>query len=166
MRSLLKSVALVAFGVLLGGVATERSAAQQSGAAGVRMNHVGISVPDMNAAIAYYTKTLGFREAYTLRDDKGNATMSAIQISRETFLELAPANANRPAGFSHVGIEADDIQATATRLRQAGAQITDPRFADNTGVTLANVTDPQGLRVEFLQLHPDSRQRKAINAWK
>lgn len=163
MRAFMKGLALVAFGAILGNVATERSAAQQTG---VRVNHVGVSVTDMNAAIAFYTKTMGFREAYTLRDANGNATMSAIQVSRETFLDLAPANANRPPGFSHVGIEADDVKATATRLRQAGAQVTDPRFAENTGVTLANVTDPQGLRVEFLQLDPGSLQRKAIDTWK
>jgi catechol 2,3-dioxygenase-like lactoylglutathione lyase family enzyme len=163
MNACMKGLALVAFGVVLGSVATERSAAQQ---AGVRVNHVGISVADMNGAIAFYTKTMGFREAYTLRDGSGNPTMSAIQVSRETFLELTPASTTRPAGFSHVGIEADDIQSTATRLRQAGAPITEPRFAENTGVTLANVTDPQGLRVEILQLNPASLQRKAIDTWK
>ena len=165
MRAFMKGLALVAFGVILGNVATERSAAQAQ-QVGLRVNHVGVSVTDMNAAIAFYTKTMGFREAYTLRDASGNPTMSAIQVSRETFLELAPANANRPPGFSHVGIEADDIKAAATRLRQAGAQVTDPRFAENTGVTLANVTDPQGLRVELLQLDPGSLQRKAIESWK
>ena len=132
----------------------------------MRVNHVGVSVKDMNAAIAFYTKTMGFREAYTLRDGNGSPTMSYIQVSRDTFLELAPANANRPEGFSHVGIEADDIQATAARLRQAGAQITDPRVAENTGATLANVTDPQGLRVEILQLNPASLQRKAIDTYR
>jgi len=163
MASLVKGIALVACGVLLGVVGTERMLAQQSG---VRVNHVGVSVKDMNEAIAFYTKVMGFREAYTLRDANGNATMSAIQVSRETFLELAPASPTRPIGFSHVGIEADDIAATAARLRQAAAQITEPRLADNTGATLAFVTDPNGLRVEFLQLNAGSRQRQAIESWK
>ena len=163
MTRFMKGLGLVAFGVLLGVTGTGRMIAQQTG---VRVNHVGVSVKDMNDAIAFYTKVMGFREAYTLRDANGNATMSAIQVSRETFLELAPANENRPVGFSHVGIEADDIQATAARLRRAGAQTTDPRFAENTGATLANVTDPQGLRIEFLQLNPGSRQRQAIDSWK
>jgi predicted enzyme related to lactoylglutathione lyase len=120
----------------------------------------------MHEAIAFYTKVKGFREAYTLRDANGNATMSAIQVSRETFLELTPTGPNRPVGFSHVGIEANDIASTAARLRQAGAQITDPRFAENTSGTLAIVTDPNGLRVEFLQLNEGSRQRQAIDSWK
>ena len=166
MRGFLKSLVVLSFGIVLGSVLTERGSAQQPGAAGVRMNHVGISVSNFDESVRFYTQTLGFREAYRLRDEKGNPTMSYIQISRETFLEVAPASATRPAGLSHVGIEADDIQATVARLRQAGAQVPDTRFAANTNVTLTNVTDPQGIRVEFLQLHPDSLQRKAIEAWK
>jgi len=166
MRELLKTVVVLSLGVVLGSVLTERGSAQQAGVTGVRMNHVGVSVTNFDESVRFYTQTLGFREAYRLRDDKGNPTMSYIQISRETFLELAPANANRPAGLSHVGIEADDITATVARLRQAGAQIQDPRFAANTNVTLTNVTDPQGIRVEYLQLNPDSLQRKAIESWK
>lgn len=160
----IQQLALVAFGVLLGGVFTSHVAARQ--APGVRMNHVGVSVKNFDESVRYYTETLGFREAYRLRDDKGNPTMSYIQISRETFLELAPANASRPAGLSHIGIEADDIKGTVARLRTAGAQLTDPRFATNTGATLANATDPNGIRVEFLELHADSMQRKAILSWK
>lgn len=155
-----QQVALIAVGAVLGSVFTSQLAARQ--APGVRMNHVGVSVTNFDESVRYYTETLGFREAYRLRDEKGNPTMSYIQISRETFLEVAPATANRPAGLSHVGIEADDIKATVTRLRGAGAQLTEPRFAANTGVTLANATDPNGIRVEFLELHPDSMQRKAI----
>ena len=163
MRPFLRGLGLVISGVVLGAAAAGQSLAQQ---AGLRVNHVGISVKDMNNAIAFYTKTLGFREAYTLRDANGNLTMSAIQVSRETFLELTPANADRPTGFSHVGIEADDISEAVMRIRQRGTQVTNPRFAENTGVTLALVTDPEGLRVELLQLHPESLQRKAINSWK
>ncbi len=166
MRDLLKSIVMLSVGIVVGSVVTDRGLAQQAGATGVRMNHVGVSVKNFDESVRFYTQTLGFREAYRLRDDNGNPTMSYIQISRETFLELAPANANRPAGLSHVGIEAHDIQATVEQLRQAGAQVQPPRFAANTNVTLTNVTDPQGIRIEFLQLNPDSLQRKAIEAWK
>jgi len=165
MNGLMRNVGLVLAGAVLGSLATARTIAQQP-AAGHRVNHVGVSVTNMDETVRFYTNMLGFREAYRLNDDKGSPTMVAIQVSKETFLELAPANANRPAGLSHIGIEADDIQATVSALRKAGLQAPDPRFAANTGVTLANLTDPNGIRVEFLQLNPDSLQRKAINSWK
>ena len=65
-----------------------------------------------------------------------------------------------------MGIEADDIQATIVKRRQAGAVVQDPRLATNTNATLTNVTDADGVRIEFLQLNPDSLQRKAIDSWK
>ena len=154
---------VLAVGIVLSSVATT---GQQSRDAGLRINHVGITVKNFDEAVRFYTATLGFREAYTLRDNNGNPTMTAIQVSRETFLELAPATATRQPGLSHVGIEADDIQATVMKLRRAGAQVPDPRLATNTNATLTNVTDPDGVRIEFLQLNPDSLQRKAINSWK
>jgi catechol 2,3-dioxygenase-like lactoylglutathione lyase family enzyme len=164
MKGLLRGVMLVIVGMVLGGVVMSSSASQQR-RDGVRVNHVGISVSNFEEAVHFYTATLGFHEAYTLRDERGNPTMAAIQISRETFLELAPANANRAPGLTHVGIEADDIQATVVRLRRTGAQIADPRLATNTNATLTNVTGPDGVRIEFLQLNPDSLQRRAITSW-
>jgi lactoylglutathione lyase len=155
--------AVLTVGVVLSCVSTE---GQQARNAGLRINHVGISVKTFDETIRFYTGTLGFREAYTLRDTNGNPTMTAIQVSRETFLELTPATATRQPGLSHVGIEADDIQATVMKLRQAGAQVQEPRLATNTNATLTNVADPDGVRIEFLQLNPDSLQRKAIDSWK
>lgn len=151
-------------GLAIGGSVTTGLA--QQGAPGVRINHVGVTVKDIDESVRFYTTGLGFREAYRVNDEKGALTMVAVQISKDTFLELAPANANRAPGLSHIGIEADDIQATVARLKQAGVQIPDARFAANTGVTLANAADPQGIRVEFLQLNAGSLQRKAIDTWK
>ena len=163
MKSFVNSIVLVACGVLLGVIGTERMLAQQRG---VRVNHVGVTVKNMNESIAFYTKVMGYREAFTLRDANGNATLSAMQISRDTFLELAPANPTRPIGFSHVGIEADDIAALVAQLRQAGTQAADPRVLENSGVSVTSVTDPNGLRVEFLQLNPGSLHRQAVDSWK
>ncbi len=166
MTNLMRTVTLLTIGVALGSVATARMAAQPGRDAGLRMNHVGISVKNVDESVRFYTKTFGFREAYTLRDKDGNPTMSYIQISRDTFLELAPASATRPAGLTHVGIEADDIESTVTRLRQAGAQVPDTRVPTNTNATITSLMDPDGVRVELLQLTPGSLQRKAIDTWK
>jgi hypothetical protein len=64
-----------------------------------------------------------------------------------------------------VGIRADDLSGTVAGLRQRGVKVDDPR----TGASKApwtNVTDPNGIRLEFLDFAPDSLQRKAIEAWK
>lgn len=166
MKGLLRGVALLLFGMVLGSVLTERSAAQQGRDAGIRLNSVGLSVRNFDEAFNFYTKTFGFREAFTLRDKEGKPTMTFLQISRDTFLQLVPANANRPPGLSSVLLEVDDVQATVKKLRQAGAQLQDPRVSPNTKSTLTSVMGPEGIRVELLQMTPGSLIGTAMESWK
>ena len=152
-------------GVLTGMLMMQAGAAPQEKAAGVTLNHVGIYVKDMDESMKFYTKTMGFREAFSVKDKDGKPTLVYLQISRDTFLELAPATADRPLGFSHAGFRADDVKATVAALRQKGVKLDDPRVG-STKAPLTNVTDPNGLRLEILEYPPDSLQRKAMDSWK
>ena len=129
------------------------------------VNHVGISVARMDDAIAYYTKTLGFQEAAVLRDEKGQPTLAFIQVSRNTFIELNPATADRPAGLTHFGLQVDDAKAAAATLKQRGVMIEDPR-PGRTVSFITSMTDPAGVRIELSELRPDSMLGKAIASWK
>lgn len=129
------------------------------------VNHVGISVTRMEDAIAYYTKTMGFQEAAVLRDEKGQPTLAFIQVSRNTFIELNPATADRPAGLTHFGLQVDDAKVAAATLKQRGVTIEDPR-PGRTVSFITSMTDPTGVRIEFSELRPDSMLGKAITSWK
>ena len=98
-------------GVLFGiGVAS--AVAQNNRLGGVNnMNHVGIAVERFDEALAFYTQKMGFREAFTIRDEKGQPTLSYVQVSRDTFVELQPVNANRPPGITHFGLHVQDLRA-------------------------------------------------------
>jgi catechol 2,3-dioxygenase-like lactoylglutathione lyase family enzyme len=127
--SLTHARTLIAFliGLALGG-AVMTVAAQSNRIAGNNgVNHVGINVANMNEAISFYGKNFGFGEAAVIRDDKGQATLAFIQVSRNTFIELGPATAERPAGINHFGIHVDDLKAATGVLRQRGVKIDDPR---------------------------------------
>ena len=108
---------------------------------------------------------MGFREAFTIRDEKGQPTLSYVQVSRDTFIELQPTNANRPAGLTHFGLHVQDLAATAATLKQRGVKIEEPR-AGRADSMVANATDPGGIRIEIFQFGPESPQGKAINSWK
>jgi catechol 2,3-dioxygenase-like lactoylglutathione lyase family enzyme len=162
---IIRTVALFAAGVVVGMFMMQPSAAQQEGARGLRLNHVGMYVKDFDESMRFYTKTMGFREVFSFRDKDGKPTLTYLQISRDTFLELAPATAERPAGLSHVGLWADDLNAEVAALRQQSVRVDDPRTG-TTKAPLTNVTDPNGIRLELLDLAPGSMQRKAIDGWK
>ena len=129
------------------------------------MNHVSIVVEDMNAALAFYTQKMGFPEAFVIRDDKGQPTLAYLHVSRNTFIELNPANANRRPGLNHFGLHVQDLKAVQARLKAQGVTIEDVRVRPDDS-SVANATDPSGIRIELFQFGPGSAQGKAIAAYK
>jgi len=164
MRGFALFVAGVGSGILL-----MQSVIAQNGApndTGMKLNHVAIAVKNFDEAVAYYTKSMGFREAFSFREKNGQPILAYLQISRDTFLEIQPATAEHPAGFSHLGIEMADGKATVARLRRMGIKVNDLMPSARSGALLTNATDPEGFRAELLQFGPASLQRKAMSAWK
>jgi catechol 2,3-dioxygenase-like lactoylglutathione lyase family enzyme len=148
------------------GLAVQTTMAQNE-ASGVVLNHVGLSVPSIPDAAAFYTQKMGFKEAFRNSDAQGNPTAIYLQISKSTFLELQQSNAQRPAGVNHFGLEAPNIKAAVALFKQRGAMATDPGAPSAfSHAILANVTDLNGLRIELAELGPDSLQRKAMDSWK
>ena len=161
----MRGVMLFTAGTVFGISATQPSASPQEKTAGLRLNHFGIYVKDFDASMNFYTKTMGFRVAFSLKDKDGKPNLAYLQINRDTFLELAPATAERPVGFSHIGLWADDLNKTVTLLRERGVKLDDPH-AGGTKALLTNMIEPGGVRLELLEYPPESLQRKAIDAWK
>lgn len=139
----------------------------QTGNKGVAMmNHVGISVPNIPEAVTYYTQKMGYREAFRVTDDKGQPTLVYLHISRDTFLELNQANAQRPAGFTHYGLVVDNAAEAVKMFKDRGLTVTDTNVSAGTKAILANITDPYMQRIELVQITPESSHRKAIESWR
>ena len=130
----------------------------------VRLNHVGVSVPDMDAAISYYTETLGFPEAFRVENDSGAIALVYVQVSENTFIEIQPANANRPEGISHFGLHVDNMVTVTDRFRQNGADVREIVNSSSCAI-LSNAFDPYGVRMELAQLPSISLHRQAMDRW-
>jgi catechol 2,3-dioxygenase-like lactoylglutathione lyase family enzyme len=156
---------LFAAGIIVGAFLMQTSAAQQKQSTGLRLNHVGIYAKDYDESMRFYTQTMGLKEAFTIKDAAGKPTLTYLQINKDTFLELAPATAERPVGLSHVGIWPENLAATVASLREHGVQVADPRTGA-TRTSITNVTDPNGIRLELLDFLPGSLPKKAIDEWK
>jgi len=152
---------------LLVGLAVQAAIAQsQSPNRGlVGMNHVGIIVPNLEQAVEYYTKTLGFPEAFRNKDANGNTTLVYVQISRSTFVELQPAGPQRPPGITHYGVVVDNMKQATEMFQQRGAKVDEIRVS-GTKAILSNVHDPNGNRMELLELPPDSLHAQAMQHWR
>ncbi len=166
MRRIIGGIGLFAAGMIAGIVMMQPGAAQPTSQnLGLRLNHVGIYAKDYNESMRFYTQTMGLKEAFTIKDKDGNPTLSYLQISKDTFLEVAPASGDRKPGLSHVGIWPQNLNSTVAALRQRGVTVADPRTG-STKTSITNATDPDGIRLELLDFLPGSLPREAMESWK
>ena len=147
------------------GLAARSGLAQDSRLPGNNgVNHLAFATAKYAEMMQFYTQTLGFPEAFSNRNAEGQPTLTYLQASRNTFIELMPAGPNRPAGFTHFGLHVDDVQAVATRLRERGLQVGAPRTIGSGSLTVS-ITDPDGNRLELSELPPGAPARKAMDGW-
>jgi catechol 2,3-dioxygenase-like lactoylglutathione lyase family enzyme len=129
------------------------------------MNHIAIAYENFDEAFDFYTKKMGFKEGFTVKNAQGQPQLSYIQASRDTFIEIAPANANRRPGLNHYGLHVADLKTYVAALKQRGVMVDEVRERPDDS-SVANATDPAGVRIEMFQFGPGSAQGKAIASWK
>jgi catechol 2,3-dioxygenase-like lactoylglutathione lyase family enzyme len=166
-RKYIHGITLFAAGMMAGHffLSPDRAQAQDDRLTGIRINHIGIYAKDWDETINFYTRTLGFKEAFTLKDEKGNVRISFIQMNNENFLEIARATPEHPPGLYHIGFGVDDMQGTVAALRKKGIKVADARIG-NSHAPITGFTDPNGIHLELMEFGPESLQRKAMDAWK
>jgi catechol 2,3-dioxygenase-like lactoylglutathione lyase family enzyme len=160
----MRGLFLFVAGILVG-LGVQMAIAQNQNRGIVALNHVAISVPNLDEAVKYYTKTMGFPEAFRSLDERGQPTLVYVQISKNTFIELQPANAQRPPGLNHLGLHVENMGAATAMFKQRGANVSETRVSPTKAI-LANITDPNGIRIELAELPPESLHRQAMERWK
>ena len=159
----MRTLSVLVGGILIGmGIQIAMSQSQNSGIVGV--NHVGIAFDDLDAAVEYYTETLGYPEAFRIENDAGEVALVYVQVSQGTFVELQPTNENRGPGINHFGVVVDDMDAAISMWRDRGVEVQDAR-SSSTNAILSNVFDPNGNRMELLELPPESEHARAMSRW-
>ena len=78
---------------------------------------------------------------------------------------MQPANADRPPGLTHFGVVVDNMGAATAMFKQRGANVSETRVSPTKAI-LSNVTDLNGVRMELLELPPESLHRQAMERWK
>ncbi|MEM8797822.1 MAG: methylmalonyl-CoA epimerase [Pseudomonadota bacterium] len=128
-----------------------------------RLNHVAIAVPDLPAAMAQYSQTLGANVSEPQSLPEHGVTVVFIELPNtkiellhplgdgspiEGFLEKNPAG-----GIHHICYEVDDIKAASTKLVDEGARILgdgDPKIgAHGKPVLFLHPKDFQGTLIEL-----------------
>ncbi|HLH96714.1 MAG TPA: VOC family protein [Xanthobacteraceae bacterium] len=161
----MRGFALFAAGMMvgLGVTAAAQSVSRNQGVVG--LSFVSVSVPDLNQAVEYYTKTLGFAEAYRQLTAAGGLQFVMVQVSKDTFIQLEPATPQRPPGIEHFALQVENLPAVSSMFKQRGATVSDITINKTTKMNHANLTDPNGIRTELIELPPDSPLGQAMALW-
>jgi lactoylglutathione lyase len=132
------------------------------------IGHVALKVADIGRSLEFYRDRLGFAEMMRLNRDDGSLWLVYLRITDTQFIELFPGGEGDHApgpertAVNHFCLECADIQATAKALRAAGVKLTvEPKMgADNNWQCW--VADPDGNRIEFMQMAENAMQFDAI----
>ena len=121
----------------------------------MRTLQFGLHVTDRKASVAFYT-TLGYEIVGEVPDSPiGHLTMLKLPGDEFVALELVddPAADSAAPGFSHFAIQVQSLDATVVRLAASGMDV-DSIESPAPGLHTANVTDPDGRKIELVQWPP------------
>lgn len=136
------------------------------------LGHVAFRVNDLDRSLEFYRK-LGFPEFLRLTQEDGRPWIAYLRITDELYLELFPGGDGGQAagpsrtGVNHLCLTTDDIEATAAHLEAVGIEASAPLVPNRRGVDGNRgmwVTDPDGNRIEIMEMAPDCAQYQAIRA--
>jgi lactoylglutathione lyase len=131
------------------------------------IGHVAIRVRDVDRSLAFYVGRLGFSEMLRLERD-GRLWLLYLRITDDQFLEVFPDAEGDHApdetrnGLNHVCLTVDDLDVAIADLAARGVSLFRPRKMGADGNLQAWIHDPDGNRIELMQMMPDSLQARAI----
>lgn len=131
--------------------------------------HAAITVRDMETSLKFYTEAMGFTRVFDIPNPQtGNPWIVYLNVAKGQFVELfydgTEDNPWKPEliGFNHLCFEVDDIYAAAQKVKDAGFVMD---IEPNMGCDYnwqAWTTDPNGIRIELMQMDPRSPHAKYL----
>jgi lactoylglutathione lyase len=126
----------------------------------MRMLHTMIRVGDLDRSLRFYCEVLGMRLLRRKDYPDGRFTLAFVgygEEDRNTVIELThnwdTDRYDLGTGFGHVALGVDDVYGACADLRDKGAKIVrEPGPMKHGGSEIAFVEDPDGYRIELIQL--------------
>ena len=132
------------------------------------LDHIGIAVADVEAALAFYRDALGLEVALSEEVASqhvrahfigvGGAALELLEATSDTS-PIARFVARRGPGLHHVTLRVDDLAAALARLKARGARLIDeaPRpGAEGALVAFIHPASAHGVLVELKQAARDA----------
>jgi len=134
------------------------------------IDHIGIAVDNLEAALRFYTETLGLEAGPIQENAEHGLRIARVHVSG-TDLELIEARdwerttqrylPYKGPGVYHVGLRVENVDAAVNEMERAGAPVIDrvPREGDDMRVSFLHPDASGGALIELVM-----RQRRADGA--
>ena len=136
----------------------------------IAIDHVGIAVPDLDEAIAFYTSTFGMKVAHeeTNEEQGVREAMVAVGDTGSHIQLLAPLSSESTIGkflersgpgLQQLAYRVTDIEAVSSILRERGLRLlydAPRRGTSNSKVNFIHPKDAGGVLVELVEPSTDS----------
>ncbi|HEY4355645.1 MAG TPA: VOC family protein [Acidobacteriaceae bacterium] len=128
------------------------------------ISHVGYFVSDLPKALVFWHDLLGFDEYFSIKKtDSNDVRIAFLKINDRQHVELFNEPSTHPPNMlSHVCFAVDDIEAMRKYLAANGIKV--PAATGNktrAGDYAFEITDPDGMLVEFVQSLPTGAEAQA-----
>jgi lactoylglutathione lyase len=130
--------------------------------------HAAIKVKDLDASLAFYKDKLGFPEMLRLHNKDGSTWLVYLRITEEVFLEIFPGAENDRApgwnanGVNHMCLTIDNLDTFCPAIEAKGIKLTAQIKDGLDGNRQAWIEDPDGNRIELMEMHADCLQYKGL----
>lgn len=129
----------------------------------MKIDHIGIAVKSLAAAVKVYEDTIGIKASgfETVEDQAVNLAVIPVGDSRLELLEPLHTNSpiekflqKRGEGIHHIAVSVDNIEEALERFKAAGAQLIDSvprRGAHNTKIAFIHPSGMHGVLLELVE---------------
>ena len=128
------------------------------------IGHTAYDVADMDKSIDLYCKKLGLTDALELKNPQsGEPWIRYIMAAPGQFIELFynRKGENNKVSYSHLCLKVDDIEKIHALMIEKDIPIDVAPKQGSDGNWQCWTHDPDGNRIEFMQMSPESMQSKA-----
>ena len=136
----------------------------------MRMLHTMLRVGDLDKSIKFYCDILGMKLLRRKDYPGGEFTLAFVGYGEEkdnTVIELTynwgVEEYDLGKGYGHIALGVDDIYGTCDRIKAQGGKVSrEPGPMKHGSTVIAFVEDPDGYKIELIQLGTQgSAQKKA-----
>ena len=135
-----------------------------------QLAHVALKVKNLNKSMDFYVNKLGLAEMMRLPKPDGSpgVWLVYLRITDDQYLELFPdgvgdrAPDREAVAINHICLGVESLDDTIAHLKEVGVPLTIQKKMAADKNWQAWIEDPDGNRIELMQIMPDCLQLEAI----